>query len=132
VAVAQREAREAALALGANTVVLDQHVVRLPAGRSYVSGDALHCRAPATATPAPTVVPAHALSAPAPANALPGISAVEPTAPAPSAAQPAAAPAAPAAASVEERLRTLQDLREKGLITQEEYDARRQEILQEI
>jgi hypothetical protein len=63
--------------------------------------------APPAATPPPAVV-----APPAPA----GVSAA-PTAPAPSPQDP------------EERLRKLKDLRDKGLITPEEYEKKRQEIL---
>ena len=49
-------------------------------------------------------------------------------------AAPAATPAAPApaVASPEERLRKLQELRDKGLITEQEYATRRKEILQSL
>ena len=48
-------------------------------------------------------------------------------APAGAAAAPSAQP--PAAQDPEERLRRLKDLRDKGLITPEEYETKRQEIL---
>ena len=85
--------------------------------------------APATAPPAAAAVTA----APAPS--------VAPAAPAPSpaVAAPAAAPSPPAAqaaptavdpeADMERRLRTLKDLRDKGLITEEAYRAKIEEIL---
>jgi hypothetical protein len=62
----------------------------------------------------------------APAN---GVSA-RPAAAAPAAAAPAAA--APVKESVEERLRKLNDLLKKGLITQEEYKVKRAEILKDV
>jgi hypothetical protein len=54
----------------------------------------------------------------------------------PAAAAPTAAPAAPrtpaGSASAEERLTTLKRLHEKGLITDEEYQQKRREILQAL
>lgn len=81
---------------------------------------------PAAATP-PEPPPVAATSA-APAAAAPPLAA---TAPAAVAAAPATAAAAPAAAPAdpEERLRRLKDLRDKGLITADEYEKKRQEIL---
>jgi hypothetical protein len=70
----------------------------------------------AAAPPAPMPVPA-----PAPQIAAPA-----------AAAAPAATPvsaSAPASTDPEERLRKLKDLRDKGLITSEEYEKKRQEIL---
>ena len=46
--------------------------------------------------------------------------------------RPAAAPAEPAKPSVEQRLRSLGDLYQKGLITKEDFDKRKAEILKEI
>jgi hypothetical protein len=57
---------------------------------------------------------------PAPASAPPAIAA------------PAVAPADQKKGDVEERLRKLQDLLDKGLITKEEYDKKRQEILNSL
>jgi hypothetical protein len=50
----------------------------------------------------------------------------------PAAAQAPAAARSPAAASAEERLTTLKQLHEKGLITNEEYQQKRREILQAL
>lgn len=53
----------------------------------------------------------------------------------PATAQPVAAPAdasKPTAATVEERLKRLDDLKSKGLITQQEYDRKRQAIINGI
>jgi Short C-terminal domain len=44
----------------------------------------------------------------------------------------ASAQAAPTAASVEDRLKTLDDLRSKGMISDAEYTARRQKILETL
>ncbi len=71
-----------------------------------------------------------ATPAPAPAVVLP------PTAPAPVQTAPAPAPApraAPASADeIEQRLLTLKRLRERGLISEEEYQQKRREILQAL
>jgi hypothetical protein len=67
---------------------------------------------------------------PAPAPAATGVPAPsETTAPAPAAAQPEATPAK---ASVKERLLELQELYDEGLITQEEYQQKRKEILEDL
>lgn len=73
--------------------------------------------APAAAAPAPVVLPA----AVAPAQ----------TAPAPAAAAPRAATPA-SADEIEQRLLTLKRLRERGLISEEEYQQKRREILQAL
>lgn len=91
----------------------------------------------AAAAAAPTAAPAAV--APAPAAAAPPRAAVAP-APAVVPAQPAAVAPAPAPApapaaqgrSFEERLKVLSGLRDMGLITQDEYDARRKAILDEL
>ena len=84
--------------------------------------------------PAPaTAPPAAATAAPAPAAAPPvqaPTSAAAPPAVVPSAPAAQAAPAAvDAEADMERRLRTLKDLRDKGLITEEAYRAKIEEIL---
>jgi hypothetical protein len=84
-----------------------------------------------------STVAAQALAAPQPGKATAGQSASAPVA------ESAKAPAAPAAAAagaaagkssadVEQRLRTLKDLKDKGLISEEAYNARMQEILSEL
>ena len=68
--------------------------------------------------------------APSPATATPGAA---PAPAAPASAPPASAPVArPSYESVAERLRTLQKLRDDGLITQQEYEQKRQEILKDL
>jgi hypothetical protein len=77
-------------------------------------------QAVATTPAAPPVAPAAATTPPAvgaPAAAAPAGVSAAPSAPAPAAPDP------------EERLRKLKDLRDKGLITPEEYENKRQEIL---
>jgi hypothetical protein len=82
----------------------------------------------------PGAAPAAVTQPPPNANITP----VEPVpAPAPVAAQPRASPAAapPAAnvpATVQQRLRLLKDLHDQGLITDQEYDAKRKEIVEQI
>jgi hypothetical protein len=94
-----------------NWLVFDVASAAAPAPQSQAI--ATPPAAPPVAPPAATAPPA--VVAPAPA-APAGVSAA-PTAPAPSAQEP------------EERLRKLKDLRDKGLITPEEYEKKRQEIL---
>jgi hypothetical protein len=103
---------------------------------------------PPAAPPTATAAPAAAVTPPAPAAASPTRPAAPPAAPAPAAVAPAAvapaAVAAPAAATPatvqrprdaaffeeqENRLRTLKRLRDGGLITEEEYQQKRREIL---
>ena len=77
-------------------------------------------QAVATTPAAPPVAPPAATAPPAvvaPAAAAPAEASAAPSAPAPAAQDP------------EERLRRLKDLRDKGLITPEEYEKKRQEIL---
>jgi hypothetical protein len=85
----------------------------------------------ALSAPAPAVAPTAAAAPAAPAPAP--TSATAPAAPAPAAPAVQNAPAAPAAASpeadMERRLRTLKDLHDKGLITEEAYRAKVEEIL---
>jgi hypothetical protein len=69
-----------------------------------------------------------------PASRSPAVATTPPTVVVPAAEAPAGAAAAPsaqppAAQDPEERLRRLKDLRDKGLITPEEYETKRQEIL---
>jgi len=69
-----------------------------------------------------------------PASRSPAVATTPPTVVVPAAEVPAGAAAAPsaqppAAQDPEERLRRLKDLRDKGLITPEEYETKRQEIL---
>lgn len=82
--------------------------------------------AAAAPAPQPVVLPA----------AAPGVPPKAQTAPAPAPAAPAAATAvrpAPASADeVEQRLLTLKRLRERGLISEEEYQQKRREILQSL
>ena len=83
-------------------------------------------RAPApTMAPAPVVLPAAAPGVP-PQQMAPVAPAAMPPAPAPR-------PAAPASADeIEQRLLTLKRLRERGLISEEEYQQKRREILQAL
>lgn len=85
--------------------------------------------APATAAPVSASVPVVALPVPAPAAATA-------TAPAAPAAAPKAAPAAPAADAAYEakaqRLRTLKRLRDENLITEAEYQEKREAILKTL
>ncbi|WP_348755097.1 SHOCT domain-containing protein [uncultured Aquincola sp.] len=79
-------------------------------------------------------------AAPAPAGAVAPAAAAAPARAAAPAAAPAATPPAPAAASrdarfydeQEQRLRSLKRLRDQNLITEEEYQAKRKEILQAL
>jgi hypothetical protein len=80
----------------------------------------------APATPATPATPTPAATTPAPA---PAAAPAEAATPAPSAAQPAETPVD---RSVEKRLEELKSLLDKGLITQEEYDRKKQEILQSL
>jgi hypothetical protein len=98
--------------------------------------------APATALaqvlrPAPAPVPAGTVLAPAPGTAAAAAAAAQ--AQLPPAAAPAIAPAAPVGEGdkrsysiVSERLRTLQKLRDEGLISPEEYEAKRRAILDQL
>lgn len=78
--------------------------------------------APAPA-PQPVVLPAPAPGVPPKAQAAP------PPAPVPA---PAARPAPASADEIEQRLLTLKRLRERGLISEEEYQQKRREILQAL
>jgi hypothetical protein len=80
--------------------------------------------APAT-TASPATAPAVASPSSAPAAAAPMAAPAPAAPPAPAAAAPAADPEA----DMERRLRTLKDLRDKGLITEEAYRAKIEEIL---
>ena len=53
-------------------------------------------------------------------------------APAPQAPPPSATPAQPSAPSVDQRLQHLLELRDKGLITPEDFERRKAELLKEI
>jgi Short C-terminal domain len=55
-----------------------------------------------------------------------------PAAPAPAAPAPAQAAPAPAANPVAEKLRQLKSLADEGLISQEEFNAKRQKLLDEM
>jgi len=127
-ALARRRAREDAHAMGADTVVIDEPITKMPAGRTRVAGAALRCHAPATAQSAEA-------SSPAADTAAAAADADTRESSAGDAAAPAAAAAGgvePSEPGLEERLRSLQELHDKGLITQEDYDARRKELLQEL
>lgn len=75
-----------------------------------------------------------AVAAPAPVPAPPAPAPVASPPPAPAAAAPAPAPARPAAvpADLEERLATLKRLRERNLITEDEYQQKRRELLDRL
>jgi Domain of unknown function (DUF4156) len=111
---AQDELRAKAAELGGNYAVMD--VTALDKVRVTISGRALLC------------------SAPAPAEAPAGSEAAEPSQEAaPASEEPASpAPAADEQPSAEERLKRLEDLHEKKLITDEEYKKRREEIINSI
>lgn len=83
--------------------------------------------AAAAPAPQPVVLPA----APAPAPGVPPKAQTAPPPPAPAAA-PAARPAPASADEIEQRLLTLKRLRERGLISEEEYQQKRREILQAL
>jgi hypothetical protein len=79
--------------------------------------------APVPAATAPAATPPAAPPPPAPAATVP-------PAPAPATPPPAAPPGTqPGYDTIAQRLRTLQKLRDDGLITQQEYEQKRQEIL---
>jgi hypothetical protein len=69
---------------------------------------------------------------PQPVYAAPAPAYVAPAAPAYVAPAAPAAPATPTAATVEQQLNTLDQLAAKGYITQSEYQARRQALLNEF
>jgi hypothetical protein len=74
------------------------------------------------------------VAAPAPVVVLPpAVPAAQPAATLAPAPAPAARPAAPASADeIEQRLLTLKRLRERNLISEEEYQQKRREILQAL
>jgi hypothetical protein len=83
---------------------------------------------PLTLPVVPTAAPAVAAPVPAAASpAAPPSAAAAPAPTAPAAAAPAARPE-----DIERRLITLQRLRDRGLISEEEYQAKRREILQQL
>lgn len=82
--------------------------------------------AAAAPAPQPVVLPAAAPGVPPRAQAAPA------PAPAAPAAAPAARPAPASADEVEQRLLTLKRLRERGLISEEEFQQKRREILQAL
>jgi len=141
---AQNDIRNRAAQLGANYVVVD-----ISAGdwaSTTVSGRALWCEdvseevdgpldaSPASldpiAQPAPRAAAAPALSL-VPGAEPPDAAAHTSSAPAPGAGAQPAGPAGPAP-SPEQRLRTLKALLDQGLVTQEEHDQRRKEILDSL
>jgi Short C-terminal domain len=89
--------------------------------------------APVTTAPAPPPAPAAQPTAPAAAAGVAAATAATGAAPAPA---PAAAPAAPTAdsktADLERRLRALKEMKDKGLITEEAYNAKMKELLSEL
>lgn len=102
--------RDEAREVGADTAVIDAPVSKEPAGRYLLQAELLRCAQPKVA--------------PVTASAG-GESTAEST-------TEAAAPAAAAEPNLEERLAKLQKLFDEGLITQEDYDTRRRELLQEL
>ena len=105
-----------------------------PAAASATTPDTTGGGAPAAQAGAPPASSAPAATAAAPpAPSSPAAQAAAPPAPAthaaPPATPPAPAPALSPEADMERRLRTLKDLREKGLITEEAYRAKIEEIL---
>lgn len=82
--------------------------------------------APVAAAPVPAPAPVPA-AAPAPVASPPPAPAVAAPAPVPSPARPAAA-----SSDIEERLATLKRLRERNLITEDEYQQKRRELLDRL
>lgn len=114
---AQNELRNKTAELGGNYVIMDVSAGDL---RSItITGRALSCNEESDVPP--DAVPATATAAP---------SAQPVAAPAPPAA-PSGPPAAPSQ-TPEQRIRSLDDLHQKGLITDTEYQQRRKEILDSI
>jgi hypothetical protein len=112
---AQNELRNKTAELGGNFVVMDASAGDV-SGIS-ISGHALRCEEGAAPDAAMPVEKPGKEFAPA----------------APPSAAPVAAPAAAAAApSAEQRLRTLDDLRQKNLVTDDEYQRRRKEIIDSL
>ena len=108
------------------------------AAASNVRADwlAIPVRGAAAAAAAAATAPPPVLSVVAPAGAVQPLTAVTPAAVAPVVVAPAVAPAprapldAAGAQDLERRLETLKRLREKNLITEDEYQQKRKEILQ--
>ena len=65
-------------------------------------------------------------------NAPTAPAAAKPAAPQAAPVEPSAPPAPEQPEQAEERLRKLQSLRDEGLITPEEYEQKRQEVLQDL
>jgi len=82
---------------------------------------------PAATEPAPAAAVAPGSAAPQPPSSV-NAPAASTTAPVP----PPLAPAAKPGRSIEDRLRTLQRLRDLGLVTPEEYESKRRQILSEL
>ena len=99
----------------------------LDAGATVVRADWLAIPLTATAT---TVVPAGAVAVPVPAAPAPAAAPAVPVAPA--VAAPARARDPGFADEVEQRLITLKRLRDRGLISEEEYQQKRKEVLQSL
>jgi hypothetical protein len=112
---AQNELRNKTAGLGGNFVVMDASAGDV--GGISISGHALRCDEGAAPDHAVPVAKAGADYA---------------AAPAPQAAPPPAAPAPAAPPSAEQRLRTLDDLHQKNLVTEDEYQRRRKEIIDSL
>lgn len=121
---AQDELREQAEQLGANYVQMN--VPEVEDWSVTISGRALLCNEAMAAEPAP----------PSPSSARTenvGSGTGDAASETPSqAVTPVEAPLAAGAPSIEERLKRLEDLHEKKLITDEEYKKRREEIINSI
>lgn len=115
---AQKELRNKTAELGGNYVIMDASAGDLTS--ISMSGRALSCEAEAEeeAEAPPGAVP---VKAAAPEQAAQPVAATAPAAPAPAPAQ-----------TPEQRIRTLDDLHQKGLVTDAEYQQRRKEILDSI
>jgi len=81
------------------------------------------------APPAPPAPPTAVATPAAPAAMAPAVAPAPPKAPSPPAAAMPSHPALPPAGDAEQRLETLKRLHEKGLITREEYERKRKEII---
>lgn len=105
------------LAAGDDVVVWGRYVGRSDRYAARPEVDAIEL-APAGTAEAQKICDAHSTAAPAPTPPV-----------APAAASPTATPAV---RSIEDRLRALDDLKAKGLVTPAEYDEQRKRILQDL
>lgn len=111
----QNDLRNKTAALGGNFVLMD--IATADDETVAISGHALSCSSGAPAGAVAVAPAATEFSADAPAPVAPS---------------PAGSSAAPPAPTPEQRLRALEDLRQKGLITDAEYQDRRKQVLDGI